>query len=88
MSQLRADIDRGRTRDKVAFSDPAVVPLGTDEEAAGTPLPPEVIARERWREMHRMPPARPRKAAGRWRPVAVILAIVAIVVVLGLRLGS
>ena len=34
--QLRAEIDSGRTRDKVAASDPATVPLGTDEEAAGT----------------------------------------------------
>ena len=34
---LRADIDRGRTRDKVNVNDPAAAPLGTDEEAAGTP---------------------------------------------------
>ena len=34
--QLRHDIDQGRTGDKVP--DPAVAPLGTDEEAAGTPL--------------------------------------------------
>ncbi len=36
--QLRFDIDSGRTGDKVAFPDPAVAPLGTDEEAAGTPV--------------------------------------------------
>jgi hypothetical protein len=35
---LRADIDAGRTRDKVRGADPAAAPLGTDEEAAGTPL--------------------------------------------------
>ena len=35
--QLRDAIDRGRTGSKVPFSDPAAAPLGTDEEAAGTP---------------------------------------------------
>jgi hypothetical protein len=33
--RLRADIDRGRTGDKVPMSDPAAAPLGTDDEAAG-----------------------------------------------------
>jgi hypothetical protein len=39
--KLRAEIDAGRTGDKVAFPDPAAAPLGTDEEAAGTPPTPE-----------------------------------------------
>jgi hypothetical protein len=38
VDQLRADVDRGRTGDKVAGSDPAAAPLGADEEAAGTPV--------------------------------------------------
>jgi len=33
--RLRADIDSGRTGGKVAASDPAAAPLGTDDEAAG-----------------------------------------------------
>lgn len=33
--QLRADIDAGRTGDKVAFPDPAAAPLETDAEAGG-----------------------------------------------------
>ncbi len=37
ISQLRDDIDAGRTGDKVDWPDPAAAPLGTDEEAAGTP---------------------------------------------------
>jgi hypothetical protein len=45
--QLRHDIDRGHTGDKVAFPDPAAAPLGTDEEAAGTPVPGDVVARAR-----------------------------------------
>ncbi|SRR5271170_7735673 len=36
-AMLRSDIDSGRTGDKVAGFDPAVAPLGTDDEAAGTP---------------------------------------------------
>ena len=44
ISKLRDDIDRGRTGDKIAWPDPAVAPLGTDEEAAGTPIPPEAVA--------------------------------------------
>jgi hypothetical protein len=43
-SRLRDDIDSGRTGDKVPASDPAAAPLGTDEEAAGTPIPPEAVA--------------------------------------------
>ncbi len=44
VDQLRHDIDTGRTSDKVNASDPAVAPLGTDDEAAGTSLDPRVIA--------------------------------------------
>lgn len=36
--QLRDAIDDGLTGDKVPAGDPAAAPLGTDEEAAGTPL--------------------------------------------------
>lgn len=36
-SQLKEAIDRGEAGDKVPFSDPAAAPLGTDDEAAGTP---------------------------------------------------
>jgi hypothetical protein len=35
---LRGAIDSGETRDKVPGSDPAASPLGTDDEAAGTPI--------------------------------------------------
>ena len=34
--RLRAKIDNGETQDKVKAEDPAVAPLGTDDEA-GTP---------------------------------------------------
>ena len=55
--QLRHDIDRGRTGDKVDAIDPAAAPLGTDEEAAGTPIDPKLLAvvRRRERSMHSAP---------------------------------
>ena len=43
VAQLRDAIDRGRTGSKVPYEDPAAAPLGTDEEAAGTPPSPEAI---------------------------------------------
>jgi hypothetical protein len=51
IDQLRDDIDRGRTGEKVEGSDPAAAPLGTDEEAAGTPISPAQIAVARQREL-------------------------------------
>ncbi|WP_372501101.1 hypothetical protein [Tistrella mobilis] len=36
-AELRDRIDRGQTGDKVPVVDPAAAPLGTDDEAAGTP---------------------------------------------------
>lgn len=41
--RLRHDIDQGRAGDKVPFADPAAAPLGTDDEAAGTPASREDI---------------------------------------------
>jgi hypothetical protein len=47
IERLRTDIGRGRIRHKLAASDPATAPLGTDEEAAGTPLTVQQIAETR-----------------------------------------
>jgi hypothetical protein len=49
-ARLRADIDRGRTGDKVDWPDPAAAPLGTDDEAAGTPTDAHVIEQTRTAE--------------------------------------
>jgi hypothetical protein len=43
VAQLKHKIDSGQTGDKVAFPDPAMAPLGTDEEAGGNPTSPELI---------------------------------------------
>ena len=50
VSQLKADIDAGRTGDKVAEGDPGLSPLGTDDEAAGRPASPERVALARQQE--------------------------------------
>jgi hypothetical protein len=44
-AQVRDRIDRGETGDKKAVEDPAVAPLGTDAEAAGSRTRREYIAR-------------------------------------------
>lgn len=36
--ELRGAIDRGETGEKVPYPDPAISPLGTDDEAAGRPV--------------------------------------------------
>jgi hypothetical protein len=42
--RIRVLIDHNELRDKVAADDPAIVPMDTDAEAAGTPTPPEADA--------------------------------------------
>jgi hypothetical protein len=79
--QLRHAIDRGRTGDKAPWADPASAPLGTDEEAAGTPLAPGDIAAARRAE--RRGSERPQPDAGlgyAWILVGFIFALLAGVV--------
>jgi hypothetical protein len=45
--QLKGDIDSGATGDKIGVFDPGLSPLGTDEEAAGTPPQPHQVAMAR-----------------------------------------
>ena len=49
-AQLKNDINSGMTGDKVNYFDPAAAPLGTDDEAAGTPPTPEEIHQARMAE--------------------------------------
>ena len=79
--QLRHDIDQGRTGDKVRFPDPAAAPLGTDEEAAGTPIDPQVIAQTRDAEARMARPTdAQRSAEGRVSDVLWWVAMVAVAV--------
>ncbi len=77
-AQLRADIDAGKTGDKVAWPDPAAAPLGTDEEAADTPLSPQAVALARAQEEAR--PARPRRDFGLVIWVLAFLVIAALLI--------
>lgn len=58
VERLRSEIDSGQAGDKVDFGDPAVAPLGSDEEAAGTPPDRVAIARARQQEVVRRPHVR------------------------------
>src|SRR5215218_3123093 len=49
-AMLKADIDSGRTGDKVGVLDPGLSILGTDDEAAGRPPSPFRIALARYQE--------------------------------------
>jgi hypothetical protein len=53
VEQLRADIDTGRTGDKVPAPDPAAAPLGTDDEAGGSSPSPDAVAQSRRMETSR-----------------------------------
>ena len=62
-AQLKADIDSGATGDKTEVFDPALSPLGTDEEAAGTPPSRQSIQLARYQERFRLWRRRTRKAS-------------------------
>ena len=80
--KLRRDIDRGRTGDKVAWPDPASAPLGTDEEAAGTPLTPDRVEAARQAERRGRAVAQTQAGLGyAWILVALILALFAAVLI-------
>jgi hypothetical protein len=49
-AQLKGDIESGRTGDKNPVRDPALAPLGTDDEAAGRPPSPARTAIARHHE--------------------------------------
>jgi hypothetical protein len=80
-AQLRDDIDHGRTGDKVDALDPAVSPLGTDEEAAGTPPDPCAIEVARTIEISRPCNSISRTGAGAaWLLIAFASALGAVFV--------
>jgi hypothetical protein len=79
-AQLKHDIDSGRTGDKIPVFDPAAAPLGTDEEAAGTPTPPEAWqaareseARPDLRPAANVPDEAPLRSHGRSWPIFFVI---------------
>jgi hypothetical protein len=82
VAQLKADIDAGRTGDKVANADPALSPLGTDDEAAGTPPGPEAVALARKTEAKPFEPVRDtRSTPGMNWLLPLVIAAIALVIV-------
>lgn len=78
-SQLRQDIDRGRTGDKVdAAADPAVAPLGTDEEAAGTPPSPGEVDQSLRQEHRRVDNSAAKGGRRTWVTLAVLALLLTI----------
>jgi hypothetical protein len=49
-AQLKADIDSGRSGDKIGVFDPGLATLGTDDEAAGRPPSAQEVALARTQE--------------------------------------
>ncbi len=80
-AQLKEDIDSGRMRDKVAAFDPAAAPLGTDEEAAGTPTPAWAFEAERRWSLEKYDPQAlstgPQSPAVKWTGLVVLLLFLA-----------
>ena len=83
VERLRSEIDSGQAGDKVDFGDPAAAPLGSDEEAAGTPPDRAAIARTRMQEIVRRPHAR--WTAGPILYVSFITVLIIIALLLALK---
>lgn len=85
-AELKADIDAGRTGDKVDEFDLAAVPLGTDDEAAGTPASQARIALARATELPpgpREPKDKPVYGLWVWAVGAVVLAAAGYLLLVG-----
>jgi hypothetical protein len=88
LEQLRADIDSGRTGDKVSALDPAMAPLGTDDEAAGTSPSPAAIALTRRVETSRPHQSKLQTGLGHaWILIAIVIAIAVAIGGWGFLLG-
>ncbi len=89
-ARLRDDIDRGATGEKIAFSDPAAVPLGTDAEAGGTPTDPAAMAGARKAEGAARESSHPKKTPAQLQrtagPGVITLIVLGAALVLGLVL--
>lgn len=90
-ARLRDDIDSGSTGEKVAFSDPAAAPLGTDAEAGGAAPRPEAAAEARRREADASAPREPQPTPAERQAPAIpgarrvmIIAAAALLVLLAL----
>ncbi|HYD31074.1 MAG TPA: hypothetical protein VEB64_09505 [Azospirillaceae bacterium] len=87
-ARLRADIDSGRTGDKIPAIDPAASPLGTDDEAAGQINPN--LAPPHTPPTQAAPEIPPGRGAGFSVPASrgLMVALAAMVIVVGLFLAG
>jgi hypothetical protein len=83
--QLRHDIDAGRTGDKVSAPDPAMAPLGTDDEAGGRPASPHDVALARRQELQG-PDAEIGESHTTWFVVIAVALVFAVALVAGFAL--
>ncbi len=78
-SQLREDIDSGRTGEKIEWPDPAAAPLGTDDEASGRLTHPGALAAARRQEKAALVKSTENRDYPRaaWVQVAIVVILVA-----------
>jgi hypothetical protein len=89
--RLRDEIDHGAAGDKVPFPDPAAAPLGTDDEAAGTPPTRGQVAAAMGDEATRAPavptaerPEDVQRDTGYRRGMAAILVVLALLILIAI----
>lgn len=82
--QLRVAIDSGRGGDKVDAVDPAAAPLGTDDEAAGTPPTRLAVATAAHHEINSRPSETKKRASG----VAAVWWLIGVFVVMGAGIAA
>lgn len=80
--EFRHAIDRGETGGKVSFPDPAAAPLGTDEEAVGTPVSEIAVRTARDQEVQRAPEPNEGGSESSFRSSSVVLKGIAMALVL------
>ena len=88
-AQLKRDVESGATGDKVPMLDPGLAPLGTDDEAAGAPLDPKLVAEVRERERRDAPvppdPASHRKPlTSSHRTLAILVGLLCLALLAGI----
>ena len=84
-ARLRDHIDRGGAADKAAAWDPAAAPLGTDDEAAGTPPVAEDAERHRAAPADHKPGPGDRQGARR-RPGMITVMVLVVSIILAVLL--
>lgn len=84
VDRLRADLDQGRTGEKMRHPDPAAAPLGSDDEAAGDP--PTAEQRRLERENRKRGEAPDREEPGSVLLYALLIVGIALVIIGALAL--